>query len=159
MIYDSIILEFLQISNTEEVIRIVKRLSHASRVFTLGIGASASTYLVRGIASAGKGTCAFVESKDNIAGKVLNQLKDAMQPALSEVSVKWIGVDSATKVKVLNTVKSLFGYNKPMKIGTRNKEQKYEPQRYFQAPKEIPLLMDRNSYWLEYCQMLKSQRV
>jgi len=126
------------------VIGIVKRHSGVSRVFTLGIGSSASTHLVRGAAAAGGGTCSFAESNENIAGKVLSQLKDAMQPALSEVSIKWIGVSDEKdpeKVVALNTEKSLFGYNKPVNLNTRDKELKQEPK-YFQAPKEILPIFD-----------------
>jgi len=126
------------------VIRIVKRHSHVSRVFTLGIGSSASAHLVRGIATAGGGTCAFVESNENIAGKVLSQLKDAMQPALSEVSLNWIGIsdekDPETSAN-LNRKKSLFGSKKPVNQETSKKELKQQ-SKYFQAPKEIPPIFD-----------------
>jgi len=124
------------------VIGIVKRHSHVSRVFTLGIGSSASTHLVRGIATADGGTCAFVESNENIAEKVLSQLKDVMQPALSEVSIKWFGIsdekDPETSVK-LNRKKSPIG---PKKTVSQSKEQNQEHKNYFQAPKEIPPIFD-----------------
>jgi len=127
------------------VIGNVKRHSHISRVFTLGIGSSASTHLVRGIAAAGGGTCAFVESNENIATKVLSHLKDAMQPALTEVSIKWTGItsdeESPDEVVVLNAEKSLFGYNKPVNQNSSNEKQKQE-LKYLQAPSKIPPVFD-----------------
>jgi len=76
------------------VIGIAKRFAHESRIFTLGIGSSASTHLVRGIASASGGTCAFVKSDDNIPKQVLCQLKNAMQPAFFGVDIKWEGIEA-----------------------------------------------------------------
>jgi len=91
----------MQVFNTDEVIGIAKRFAHESRIFTLGIGSSASTHLVRGIASASGGTCAFVESDNNIPRQVLCQLKNAMQPAYSGVHIKWEGIKAQPKRKIL----------------------------------------------------------
>ncbi len=72
-----------QVSNTEKVIGIVKANAHNARVFALGIGNGASHHLVEGIAKAGNGTSAFTTYNENINKKVLNQLKNALQPSLT----------------------------------------------------------------------------
>lgn len=56
--------------------------SGQNRLFALGIGDSASRHLVQGIAAAGRGTAAFVESDDSISKATLSQLKNALQPSL-----------------------------------------------------------------------------
>lgn len=57
--------------------------AHKARLFALGIGDGASLYLVEGMAKAGGGTGAFVTYQESIDKKVLNQLKNALQPALT----------------------------------------------------------------------------
>lgn len=73
----------LQVCNTEEVKKFVRKNSHTTRVFGLGIGDSASHDLVDGIAKAGNGTAEYVTYEENLQGKVIKQLKQALQPALT----------------------------------------------------------------------------
>ena len=47
------------VSNSDEVIQLVKKNSNKTRVFTLGLGASASRHLVKGVARAGNGLALF----------------------------------------------------------------------------------------------------
>ena len=47
------------VSNDSAVISLVRKYSHQGRLFSLGLGASASRHLVKGIARAGGGTAAF----------------------------------------------------------------------------------------------------
>lgn len=72
-----------EVSNTDEIIGITKSHAHETRVFTLGIGNSVSHYLVEGVAAAGGGTSNFVTDNEPIDRKVLEQLKDALEPALT----------------------------------------------------------------------------
>lgn len=72
-----------EVSNTEEVIGLTKAHAHETRVFTLGIGNSASHHLVEGVATAGGGTSTFATDNEPIDRKVLEQLKDAILPALT----------------------------------------------------------------------------
>jgi len=78
-----------EISNTDQVIDLVKRNSSRARLFSLGIGNSVSHHLVEGIARAGKGTSFFAVEGERIEKKVLKQLKEATQPALENVKVDW----------------------------------------------------------------------
>jgi len=71
-----------EVSNTEQVIGLVKAHAHSGRLFSLGIGESSSHHLVEGLAEAGGGTASFVTYQEKIDTKVLHQLKNAIQPSL-----------------------------------------------------------------------------
>jgi len=79
-----------QVSNTDDVIRLVQRKNQQCRVFSLGIGSSVSHFLVNGIARAGNGTSAFVASGERVERKVLKQLNDGfLPPSISPITTKW----------------------------------------------------------------------
>jgi len=109
-----------QVSNSSACIELVKKNNSNNRVFTLGVGSSADRHLVKGMARAGMGTSAFTTLGEPIAPKVINQLKNALQPCISDVSVKWGKKDSAEgageiSVQIVETKKTLFGHGKPKK--------------------------------------------
>eukprot|EP00041_Stephanoeca_diplocostata_P021253 m.490577 g.490577 ORF g.490577 m.490577 type:complete len:941 (-) comp21779_c0_seq1:160-2982(-) len=86
-----------QVSNTESVIHMVRQYTDRARTFALGLGSGASHALVEGVARAGNGTSAFV-LRDGLESKVIQQLKHALQPALTEVSIEWEGAMGAPPV-------------------------------------------------------------
>ncbi len=61
---------------------LAKANAHLGRLFSLGIGDGCSHHLVEGLAEAGGGTSNFVTYNESIDSKVLQQLKNAIQPSL-----------------------------------------------------------------------------
>lgn len=114
------------------------------RVFTLGIGDGASHDLVEGIAKAGNGTSAFVTYQERMEEKIVNQLKNALQPSLYDISIEWEGLATDEEQRavdiVVNTNKTLMGYNKP--IESARKDSKSRRSVIKQSPKIIPPVFD-----------------
>ena len=130
-----------QVSNSSACIDLVKRNNSNNRVFTLGVGSSADRHLVKGMARAGMGTSAFTTLGEPIAPKIINQLKNACQPCISDVSVKW-GKNSIAEgagevsVEIVETKKTLFGCGKP------RKENETQFLIHSQVPSRIPTIYD-----------------
>lgn len=102
-----------EVGNTDEVVGLVGRNAGTTRVFGLGVGSRCSRELIEGIAKAGCGTAAFVERDESIQTATLSQLKNALQPALKDITVEWLGLPEPEPVEV-NKEMTLFGYNKPV---------------------------------------------
>jgi Ca-activated chloride channel family protein len=82
-----------QVTNTDEVLELVKRHAASHRVFTVGIGAGTSAHLVKGIARAGGGTAEFIAPGERIESKVLRLVTRVLSPAMTDVRVEWRGLD------------------------------------------------------------------
>nr|XP_056720362.1 von Willebrand factor A domain-containing protein 5A-like [Euleptes europaea] len=78
-----------EVSNTRQVIAEVRCHSSSHRCFSFGIGEGASTALINGIAQAGGGCAEFITHKERMQAKVLQSLKKALQPAATEISLRW----------------------------------------------------------------------
>ena len=81
------------VSNADQVIRLVKRYNDSARVFTLGLGDSASRHLVKGVARAGKGTSLFSNSNEDLRPKVVALLRNATARSLTDVKILWNETD------------------------------------------------------------------
>lgn len=81
-----------EVSNTEEVVRLVRE-NHKTRstwrLFTIGVGSSVSHALVNGMARAGRGTVQIIGDGERLEPKVMGTLKQALQPALTNLKVDW----------------------------------------------------------------------
>ncbi|KAI4896699.1 hypothetical protein NFI96_016085, partial [Prochilodus magdalenae] len=77
------------VSNTKEVLNLVRTHSRSHRCFTFGIGQGASTALINGMAKEGGGTAQFITSNDRLQLKVMQSLNNALQPCVENISVKW----------------------------------------------------------------------
>eukprot|EP00741_Cyanophora_paradoxa_P002739 tig00000624_g2659.t1 len=78
-----------EVSNTEQVIRLVRRHAAEARVFSVGIGSGASEHLVRGVARAGGGQAEFIGDGERVERAVLRQLRRAAQPSLAAPALDW----------------------------------------------------------------------
>ena len=130
------------VSNADNVIDLVKRNCEYGRVFALGLGASVSRHLVKGIARAGGGTAVFATDSEDLRPKVLSQLKNAIQPSIFEVEIIWNGV-SVNKPELveqpeIETQKTLLGFMKPKKSSNAKKVLHLDGQ----APLKIPPIYD-----------------
>lgn len=76
-----------EVNNTQECINTVKQHASSTRVFTFGIGNDASKTLVTGMAEAGEGKAEFIKPGDNMEEKVLRQLKRALKPAFTDITI------------------------------------------------------------------------
>jgi len=77
------------VSNSSECIKLAKKHNNNCRIFTLGIGSSADRSLVKGLARAGLGTAEFTVEGEVMAPKVLKQLKNCLQPNMSNLTIDW----------------------------------------------------------------------
>ena len=129
-----------QVSNSSACISLVRKHSATNRVFTLGVGSAADRHLVKGMARAGQGTAIFTSQGEQITPKIMEQLKNALQPCITDIEVRWgksgkfegngeLEVDMEIK-------KTLFGFGKPKsrtKFSIKN-----------QVPSKVPPIYDGN---------------
>ncbi|XP_055343969.1 von Willebrand factor A domain-containing protein 5A-like [Paramacrobiotus metropolitanus] len=87
-----------EVSNTEQVIDLVKKNASDSRVFSFGIGDSCSRSLVNGIALAGNGKSEYCKHGEILEDKIGRHLERALQPAVVQASVLWEGVKNVQQV-------------------------------------------------------------
>ena len=78
-----------EVSNEDSILDLVGKHSHLCRVYSLGIGSAASRYLVKGLARVGGGTAEFTTYNEDLRPKVLQLLKNALQPYMREVRLWW----------------------------------------------------------------------
>ncbi|CAB1445632.1 unnamed protein product [Pleuronectes platessa] len=78
-----------EVSNTKEVINLVKKNSGSHRCFSFGIGEGASSALINGLAKEGGGHAQFITGADRMQPKVMQSLRFALQPAVVDISVTW----------------------------------------------------------------------
>jgi len=105
------------VSNDQQVISLVKNNGLNSRVFTLGLGASASRHLVKGVARAGNGSSIFATLQEDLRPKVLTLLKNALMPSLTNVQVLWNDekLKDGNGKEEIQKKRTLLGFNKPKK--------------------------------------------
>mmetsp|Transcript_258 Transcript_258/g.493 ORF Transcript_258/g.493 Transcript_258/m.493 type:complete len:789 (+) Transcript_258:558-2924(+) len=78
-----------EVDNTAEIIKLSGQHSGSTRIFTFGIGRSASVVLCKGIARKTRGTCEMVRDSEQITDQVMRVITSALQPPLCETSVDW----------------------------------------------------------------------
>ncbi|XP_070684923.1 von Willebrand factor A domain-containing protein 5A-like isoform X2 [Pempheris klunzingeri] len=90
-----------EVTNTKEVLDLVKKNSGSHRCFSFGIGEGASSALINGLAKEGGGHAQFITGTDRMQLKVMQSLRFALQPAVEKVSITW-DVPKGVSVTVLS---------------------------------------------------------
>ncbi len=85
-----------QVTNTDDVLALVKANAATARVFALGIGHGASRHLVNGIARAGGGTAEFITPGERIEPKVVALCSRLLSPSYTDVRIDWGGLNVVT---------------------------------------------------------------
>ena len=88
LIRNIILLTDGDVSNGHQIIQLVKNHSSKNRIFSLGLGSSASRNLIKGVARAGNGRAVFSTLNEDLRLKVMTLLKNALS-AVSQVKVIW----------------------------------------------------------------------
>ena len=96
-----------QVSNEDDVIALCKEHNDRVRVFSFGIGAGYSDYMIKGIARAGRGAAEFIYPGERIEPKVLRMFKRIATPTFPSVDVDW--GDLIVKTAPLETPPLFFG--------------------------------------------------
>jgi Ca-activated chloride channel family protein len=82
-----------QVSNEPAVVALAKKHAANNRIFTFGIGAASSSYLVKGLAKATGGAAEFIANNERIEDKVLRTFSRMASPQMTDVQVDWGGAE------------------------------------------------------------------
>ncbi|NWX36652.1 VW5B1 protein, partial [Notiomystis cincta] len=82
------------ISNTGTALELLREHSGSTRCYTFGIGPNACRRLVRDLAAVSRGISEFLAEGERLQPKMIQSLKKAMAPVLSDVSVEWVFPES-----------------------------------------------------------------
>ncbi len=82
-----------EVADEGDIVRLGSEHAASSRIFTFGIGAGASEYLVRELARVSRGAAEFVFPGERIEPKVLRMFGRVRAPALSDVGLDWGGLE------------------------------------------------------------------
>lgn len=95
--FDLILLTDGEVFNEDEILSLARKNRNHCRIFSFGIGAGSSEFLVRGLAREGRGQAEFIFPGERIEEKVLRQFTRIDSPAVEEIRIDWgdVKVDSA----------------------------------------------------------------
>ncbi|XP_053498010.1 von Willebrand factor A domain-containing protein 5A isoform X2 [Ictalurus furcatus] len=81
-----------EVENTKDVLHCVKSNADVHRCFSFGIGEGASSALITGLAENSSGHAQFVSGKERMQAKVMQSLRYALQPAVTDITEDWTGL-------------------------------------------------------------------
>ncbi|MDB4873266.1 MAG: hypothetical protein JWL97_4270 [Gemmatimonadales bacterium] len=85
-----------QVTNEPALVELARRHRMHNRIFSFGIGAASSTFLVKGIARATGGAAEFITAGERIDDKVLRTFGRLASPQVTDVQIDWDGCDVQT---------------------------------------------------------------
>jgi hypothetical protein len=105
-----------QIWNIDTLVQVIKSAvaetttpSSFVRVFSLGVGPSVSHHLIESVARAGGGYAQHVVTGERMEKKVVNMLKSALMPPITNLAVQWAPIDDIDDFEMVEAV----GESKP----------------------------------------------
>ncbi|XP_047675509.1 von Willebrand factor A domain-containing protein 5A-like isoform X13 [Tachysurus fulvidraco] len=94
-----------EVGNTKDVLHCVKSNADFHRCFSFGIGEGASSALITGLAENSCGHAQFITGTDRMQAKVMQSLRYALQPAVTDITEDWFGLSFS---HLSPQIKSLF---------------------------------------------------
>ncbi|XP_058263693.1 von Willebrand factor A domain-containing protein 5A-like isoform X2 [Hemibagrus wyckioides] len=94
-----------EVGNTKDVLRCVKSNADFHRCFSFGIGEGASSALITGLVENSSGHAQFITGTDRMQAKVMQSLRYALQPAVTDITEDWSGLSFN---RLSPQIKSLF---------------------------------------------------
>ncbi len=90
-----------QVTNEPAVIALAKRKRSRNRIFTFGIGAASSSFLVNSLARVTGGAAEFIASGERIEDKVLRTFGRLASPPVTDVEIDWNNADAQIAPRTL----------------------------------------------------------
>jgi hypothetical protein len=107
------------ITNTDEVIRLVRKHAATTRIFTFGLGNNVSKDLVESLARVGGGESEFISNSDTVSAQVMRQMARMDQPAFLDVKIDPLSITGASDAKDVPVVKFYPENSRAMFAGGR----------------------------------------
>ncbi|KAF9073726.1 hypothetical protein BDP27DRAFT_1318044 [Rhodocollybia butyracea] len=113
------------------------------RVFTVGIGAGASTDMCDSIARAGGGTSVYVQDGEEIIGKCARLVRAARTPPI-HIEVEWIGIEE-NKSHFTKEVLEMYGKTEDFDAIDDNGDAKSNAETIVENPVSLPINLFQSS--------------
>jgi hypothetical protein len=89
-----------QVTNTAQIVSMVKNHERHCRIFTFGLGSMVDSNLVRSVASSSGGECEMIADGEASAPKVMRQLTRACQPVWSDLRIDYGALQAAIDLRM-----------------------------------------------------------
>jgi Ca-activated chloride channel family protein len=81
------------VGNEQQVLQAVRERLGTVRLHTLGIGQAPNTFLMRKMASFGRGLCEFISGTERVENRIADFLSRLDRPVLTDLELTWEGVE------------------------------------------------------------------
>jgi Ca-activated chloride channel family protein len=89
-----------QVTNEPAIVELCRKHRATNRIFSFGIGAASSTFLVKGVARATGGAAEFITAGERIDDKVLRTFARLCTPLISDIQIDWDGAEAQTLAEI-----------------------------------------------------------